>query len=285
MTTVRLTENYKTDGCVLVLGGFDGVHIGHRRLIERAKKEGKSVGITTIIGGKGEGLFTLNERLVVYAALGVDFAVWMRFDEIKETPPIDFLTKLNETFSPLLYVCGDDFRFGKGALGNPQTIIEQGMPVAVENLLCVDGEKVSTRTLKGLLAAGEIEKVNKLLGFSYFLLGEVVHGRQVGRQMGFPTANIAYPTDKTPLRSGVYAVQSVVDGRVYKGIANFGAQPTFDKNEVRLEVYLDGFDGDLYGKTLQVEFVSYIRPVQKFADMQALQMQLEKDVQKVREND
>ena len=285
LKTVRLT-NCIEEGCALILGGFDGVHLGHRRLIERAKKAGKSVGITLILGCKGEYLFTLQERLQILSTLGVDFAVVMDFDKIKDLSAKSFLESLEKEYVPSLYVCGDDFRFGKNAQGTPDTIkSESEVPVEVETLLQVNGEKVATRTLKNLLQEGKVEEVEKLLGFCYFALGEVVKGRQVGRQMGFPTANIAYTKEKMPIKEGVYAIRAEVAGKTYKGIANFGTQPTFEEKDVRLEVYVDGFDGDLYGKTLKVEFVSFLRPVQKFENQQALTKQLEEDVKKVREND
>ena len=124
-----------------------------------------------------------------------------------------------------------------------------------------------------------------MLGSPFFLLGEVVKDRQVGRTIGFPTANILYPQDKFPLKQGVYGSRVTVDGKTYKGITNYGARPTFDNDRVVTETYLDGFDGDLYGKLMKVEFVRYLRDIARFNSVDELTRQLEKDIGRVRNHD
>jgi riboflavin kinase/FMN adenylyltransferase len=145
------------------------------------------------------------------------------------------------------------------------------------------GEKISSGKIKRLLGDGEIQKANVLLGEEFFLQGKVVKDRQVGRKIGFPTANIPYPQDKYPLKIGVYETRTVVDGKEYKGITNYGARPTFDNDKVVTETYLDGFSGDLYGKELKVHFVRRLRDVQKFESVDALKKQLKYDVRCIRE--
>jgi riboflavin kinase/FMN adenylyltransferase len=147
------------------------------------------------------------------------------------------------------------------------------------------GEKVSSRAIKTLLQQGEIEKANVLLGQNFFLVGEVVKDRQIGRTLGFPTANIPYPKEKFPLKQGVYETRVCVDGKTYKGITNYGARPTFENTQVLTETYLDGFQGDLYGKQLKVEFIRYLRPVQKFDGVDGLKAQLQADIRTVRNDD
>lgn len=270
----------------MLLGGFDGLHVGHRKLLSRAKASGLPVGVMTIVGGKGEGLFTENEREDIFRRNGVDFAFELPFAEIRSLSPQEFLRVLHEEFSPKLVVCGEDFRFGAGALGTPQSIKERGQ-VCVEILPLVemDGEKVSSRTVKALLKEGEIVKANEMLGERFFLLGKVEKDRQVGRTIGFPTANIAYPKEKFPLKKGVYETRTEVNGKTYKGITNYGARPTFGDESVWTETYLDGFDGDLYGKTLKVEFVRFLREITKFESAEALKAQLQEDIRRVRTND
>ena len=280
------TENCKVKGCVLVLGGFDGLHVGHRRLMERAKKEGVPVGVMTIVGGKEGALFTLSERLHVFETEGADFAVAFNFEEIRDKSAKDFLNSLEKEFAPILYVCGQDFRFGKGAEADADQIEKiSNVPVAKEALVTIGGEKVATRHLKELLEAGRVDSIYALMGAPFFVIGEVVEGRKVGRMIGYPTANIPYPTDKMPLKEGVYSVNVFWKGKTYKGIANFGTQPTFGKMSVRLEVHIDNFDEVLYGETLKVEFLSYLRPVRKFGDLEELRAQLDEDIKKVRNND
>jgi riboflavin kinase/FMN adenylyltransferase len=149
----------------------------------------------------------------------------------------------------------------------------------------IQGEKVSSRSIKKHLTEGEVAQANVLLGERFFLLGEVIKDRGVGRTIGFPTANILYPQDKFPLKQGVYESRVTVDGISYKGITNYGARPTFDNERVITETYLDGFDGDLYGKTLKVEFVRYLRDITRFDSVETLKRQLTKDIERVRNYD
>ena len=271
----------------MLLGGFDGLHLGHRRLLSYAKKCGLPIGIMTIVGGKAqENIFTFAERESIFRENGVDFVFELPFSEIKDLSPQVFLQKLIAEFNPKLFVCGTDFRFGAGAAGTAETI-KQATQVCVEiqNLLEMYGEKVSARTIKGLLSVGDIQKANELLGENFFLIGEVIKDRQVGRMIGFPTANILYPKDKFALKQGVYETRVCVDGQCYKGITNYGARPTFNDAQVLTETYLDGFNGDLYGKTLKVEFVRYLRGVQKFQSVEELTAQLQADIRTVRNYD
>ena len=287
LKTVWLTEKKKSEqGVAMLLGGFDGLHVGHRSLLARAKASGLPVGMMTIAGCKDKGIFTFAERELIFKESGVDFVFELPFEEIKGLTPKAFLSLLKENFNPALFVCGEDFRFGANAQGTPKTIEEWGqVRVEVLPLLEMQGVKVSSRAVKSCLLEGDVEKANALLGERFFLLGEVIKDRQVGRTMGFPTANILYPQDKFPLKQGVYETCVVVDGVMYKGITNYGTRPTFDDGRLITETYLDGFDGDLYGKVLKVEFVRYLRGVARFESAEALKNQLTKDIERVRKND
>ena len=284
LKTVWLTDNRDLRlGSAMLLGGFDGLHVGHRLLLARAKASGLPVGVMTIVGGKdGQSLFTFTERERIFKENGVDFAFELPFDEIKDLSPKEFLGKLKE-FAPKIFVCGEDFRFGKGAAGMP-SMIETAMQVRVEILPLVEknGEKVSSRSIKSLLQSGRVEEANELLQESYFVCGEVIADRQVGRTIGFPTANVLYPKEKFPIKTGVYETRVTLNGVTYKGITNYGARPTFGDEKTLTETYLDGFDGDLYGKIIKVEFVRFLRPIQKFNGAEALKAQLQKDIDCVR---
>lgn len=287
LKTSVIGKFHNENGCALLLGGFDGLHAGHKKLLERAKAYRLPVGIMTILGGKsGQGIFTLLEREKIFFSSGVDFIVPLPFEQIKDLSPADFLGFLEREFSPKALICGDDFRFGKGALGTLETLKEMGQ-VCVETveLLKIDGKKVSARDIKDLLKLGEVEKANALLQERFFLLGEVVKDRQIGRTIGFPTANIAYPIEKFPLKYGVYETRVTLKNVTYKGITNFGARPTFENDAVLTETYLDGFKGDLYGKELKVEFVRFLREITKFESAEKLKLQLQEDIRRVREND
>lgn len=270
----------------MLLGGFDGLHVGHRRLLSCAKQSGLPVGVMTIIGGKQGNLFTFLEREQIFAENGVDFVFELPFEEIKDLNPTQFIELLCEKFNPKLFVCGEDFRFGAGAQGTPE-ILKQSTQVRVEilPLVEIEDEKISSRKIKDLLSAGEIQKANALLGEEFFLIGKVEKDRQIGRTMGFPTANIPYPKEKFPLKKGVYETRVCLGGTTYKGITNYGARPTFDNEKITTETYLDGFSGDLYEKTLTVKFTRYLRDIQKFEGMEQLKKQLQEDIRRVREND
>ena len=271
---------------VMALGGFDGAHIGHKILIDRAKSTGRTVGIMTITGGKsGKSLFTALERACIFRSLGVDFALELEFEEIKDMSPEKFIAFLGKECNAETFVCGEDFRFGKGALGTPKTIEDLGKNVFVEKILYDGDEKVGSSLIKRCLEKGEIERANTLLGFPFFLQGEVVKDRGVGALIGFPTANIPYPEEKFPLEKGVYESRVFVDGKEYKGITNYGARPTFDNDVVVTETHLISYMGNLYGKTLQVQFIKKLRENKKFENVEKLKEQLEKDVRRVTKDD
>ncbi len=275
--------NIEERGCVLLLGGFDGLHAGHKTLMERAKGYGLPIGAMTIIGGKeGAALFTLAERLDIFTRAGAQLVLPMPFADIKDLSPETFAQDLEARCNPKAFICGDDFRFGKSAQGNGETL-KSATHVRVETveLLKKDGEKISATRIKNHLAKGEIEAANELLGERFFLIGEVVKDRGVGRTLRFPTANIAYPEGKFPLKKGVYETRVSIDGKVYKGITNFGARPTFYDGSVCTETHVLHFDGDLYGKTVKVEFARYMRDITKFDGVEGLQAQLERDRREV----
>ena len=288
LKTVHLTEQLNSvQGAAMMLGGFDGLHVGHRRLLACAKESGLPVGLMTIVGGKEEeNLFTFAEREEIFRLAGADFVFELPFEEIKGLSPQAFLQLLEKEFSPKLLVCGEDFRFGAKAVGTPK-MIKESTQVCVEvlPLVEIEGEKVSSTTIKALLEKGQVERVSELLTHNFFLMGEVYADRKIGRTIGFPTANIRYPEGKFPLKIGVYETRVCVDGCTYKGITNYGARPTFEENTVVTETYLDGFSGDLYGKELKVEFVRYLRDIVKFNSVDELKNQLTKDIERVRKND
>lgn len=289
LKTVWLSEklNRKETGCTMLLGGFDGLHIGHKKLVERAFLEKLPIGIMSIVGGKGnESLFLSKEREDVFQTAGIDFVFELPFSEIKDISPKDFARLLLQEFPVKTFVCGEDFRFGKGAQGTPEMLKSATqVSVEIEETVKINGDKVSTSTVKKLLKTGNVEAANMLLGYEYFLIGKVKPDRKIGRMIGFPTANVEYPQGKFPLRQGVYETRVTVDGKEYKGITNYGARPTFDNEDTLTETHLCGFTGELYGRELKIRFVRFLREVQKFESVNALKEQLEKDVRRVTEDD
>ena len=280
---------------LLVLGCFDAIHLGHRELIKKAKLQAKinglDLGVMMFRDGKGGKLvYTFDERLSILETLGVKFVLAIDFnEEFMATAPLDFLATIENYINVKAYMSGKDFRFGAKAKGKASTLKsyaeddENGVwYMSVKDVLC-EGEKVSTTLIKSCLEGGDVSKADRLLGSDFNVTGEVVHGAgRGGEEVGFPTVNIVYPEDKYPVKPGVYKVYSVIDGTKYFGIANYGNCPTFGDDRVALEVYFDGFSGDLYGAVLTIYFVGYIRDIVCFKSVAELSSQLERDIAFIR---
>ena len=276
--------------CVLCLGYFDGIHLGHTALINKAKEIAKAKNIKLAVflftGGKNSDgdLFTFEERLIKLKALGVDTVIYTELnDEFKNTSAEDFLKDLTSFYSLKTVVTGEDFTYGKKAQGNVKSLREfmqnNGVEVLTFDLVLDGNEKVSTRDIKNLLKQGEIVKANNLLGGNYFIRERVVKGKQKGRDLGFPTANMLLSSSKMQIKSGVYLTLSIIDGKIYPAITNVGSQPTFNGENTVIESYFHGFNGDLYDKILSVYFVDYIRDIKRFNSEEELKAQLKKDLE------
>lgn len=286
LKTIVLRQFDNSLPCVILLGGFDGLHLGHRRLVARARTFGLPIGIMTIEDCKSTGnLFTVSEREEIFKSAGVDFVLEMPFLNIKDLSPEEFINLLKKDRTVKAFVCGTDFRFGAGAKGTPETILGLGEKVFVEDLLFENGEKIGASLIKSLLANGKVEQAKKLLGHAFFLEGQVQEDRKIGRTIGFPTANIRYPKGKFPIKSGVYETSAIIDGVSYKGITNYGARPTFLDREIWTETHFISYTGDLYGKKIKIEFERFLREIKKFDSAEELKSQLIKDVRSVTEND
>lgn len=268
--------------CTLLLGGFDGLHTGHETLVKESRRFGLPVGIMMLLGKSRETLFTEEERFAIYTRAGVDFCYRVPFtEEVKNTSPEAFLRNVCSSLRIQRCICGSDFRFGAGAKGTPE-LISRFVPLEVCPLLTVENAKISSTLVKEYLKEGKVAAANALLCGAFFVTGRVEHGRSVGHTIGFPTANIDYPAGKVKLKYGVYAVSAEFEGKRFRGIANYGAKPTFGVETPTLEVYFDGYDGDLYGRTITLFFDGYLRDIRTFANAEELKNQLRQDVEKIR---
>ncbi len=277
--------------CLLVLGCFDGLHIGHAELLKKAKLQAKinglDLGVMLFADGKGgKQLCSFDERVALLEQYNVKFVLKVNFDdEFKKIKPLDFLACLEEKLNLKAYMSGKDFRFGNGKKGKASTLKSYADDeensvwyMSVKDVTYGD-EKVSTTRIKELLEKGEVKLAADLLGRNYSVSGTVIHGAdRGGKIIGYPTLNVRYGEDKYPVKHGVYKVKCAVGGVEYFGIANYGARPTFDENDPVLEVYLDNFSGEHYDETVTVEFLDYIRDIQKFENAEALAAQLSKDI-------
>ena len=203
-------------------------------------------------------------------------------EQFKNTAAEEFIEQLFETIPAKAVFCGEDFRFGRGALGTPELLKALApCPVEVLPLLGEAGQKVSVSQIKAYLSEGCIEEVNRLLSVGYFLEGRVERGRGVGHTLGFPTLNVSFPKEKFALLDGVYGGYVETKKGEYPAIINFGARPTFDVTERKVEAYLKGFSGDLYGRDVRIFPTKFLRPVQKFSSQEELINQLQKDQEQV----
>lgn len=294
MQAISLGNGYENK-IVLSIGYFDAVHIGHAALFEKARAVSKELNAETAAlvfkGGfkHGGDVFSYEERLLRLKTQGVDVVICAAVtDEFKNTSAADFLSELFSAYEIAAIVVGEDFTFGKNAAGNVSLLeaecIKRGVKFfAVKKVKTEGGETASSSLIKKYLSLGDVKSANAVLGCNYFIRGEVVKGKQNGRKIGFPTANIIPGEDKYPLKDGVYATLVIISGDVYGAITNVGSQPTFGGENRVIETYVDGFGGDLYGKILTVYFIDKIRDIIAFDSVDGLKKQLQKDLENVRD--
>lgn len=282
--------------CVVALGTFDGLHCGHLDVIGTAKQEAEHTGaklaVFTFSNHPLEwinpahvpvALVTPAVKLQLLENLGVDVLIDIPFNQlVADLLPQQFLERL----SALNYSClvvGENFTYGQRGVGNVYTLAASaqamGFKLIVRKLVSNNGTIVSSTEIRRLIKAGEVQQAAKMLGRSYSISGIVAHGNERGRLLGYPTANMELVDAHVAIpQGGVYAVRAYVDGGVYGGMANIGKNPTFgDVEKPRLETNIFGFSGDIYGKTLTIEFVQRIRGEVKFAGIDALKAQLAQD--------
>ncbi len=269
--------------CVLALGNFDGVHLGHRHLLSAAKKQAVSRGIdfgifTFDVNTKYNTnlLCTKDEKISLFEKCGADFVYFENFENIKSMEPKDFCEYICKNFSCEICFCGDNFTFGKGAQGKSDDLCmymkKLSKEAKVVPLLTLDGDFVSSTRIRNLLNEGDIQNANKYLGYPFGFSGEVVHGNSIGHTLGFPTVNVKIPDTKPDIKFGVYASKVVFDGKVFSAITNIGIKPTIDedKKSVVSETYIFDFDLDIYGKEIRVNLYKKIRDEKKFPSLEEL---------------
>jgi riboflavin kinase/FMN adenylyltransferase len=292
------------EGAVVAIGNFDGVHLGHAAVIERAeamaKRLGKPCAVLTFephpadyFAGRPVVYRLTPERAKAMALsrLGLDGMIVFTFDQkLASLTAEDFVEKiLKRSLGISGAVVGYDFHFGKARSGSPDFLRAAGarhgfeVEVVEKVLADPDGspEAVHSAATRLALQDGDVERARRLLGHDYFVVGEVIHGQKLGRELGYPTANVALDPG-CRLRFGIYAVTVTVDGRVHRGVASYGRRPTVDNGAALLEVYLLDFSGNLYGRQVEVGFVGWIRPEEKFDGLDALVAQIRDDVDKAR---
>jgi len=288
-------------GMVVAMGNFDGVHLGHRAVIEAALRMGVAHGkpaFAVTFEPHPRRYFSPNTpqfrltdeaaKLRLLAGAGLAGAVVMTFDERRaETTAQEFIYHdLIDRLGISGIAVGYDFHFGKGRVGSPALLVAQaprfGIEVDVQAHVDIDDRPVSSSAIRMALAEGQIDEATAMLGGPWFITGEVIHGDKRGRDLGYPTANIRL--DKNcGLKHGIYAVRVGQSERRLDGVASFGRRPTFDNGAPLLEIFLFDFDGDLYGSRLDVAFIAFLREEMKFASIEPLVQQMNDDSRVARE--
>lgn len=287
----NIDEFDKNKGSVVTVGKFEGLHNGHRTLFNAVINEAKENNLTSFVytfddeifnGAKI--LFTDAEKKMIYESIGIDNVYIRSFDDdFKHKEPTEFVRELVENFNMKAFVCGSDFKFGKERLGDTKLLSnlssEYGFKLIVLNKETEDNEIISSTKIKSLLENGELLKANMLLGFPFFYMGEVVNGVKLARNLGFPTANVALQKEKLAVPFGVYCSKIEFENNCFYGMTNIGVKPTVtDSDKVLIETYIDKFNGDLYGKTIKISLLDFIRPEKKFDSVEELKNQVEADL-------
>ncbi len=287
----------------LAIGVFDGVHRGHQAVISTSAQHARSANGTPVVvtfdphpmkvlrPTQAPHLLTATQHKIrLIRDLGVQHLLILQFDKaFAATPPGDFVQQLATHSKPLREICvGHEWSFGKGRRGNLTLLKELGAQldfevIGIPAVKLANGELVSSTAIRHAIEAGNFVTAAEMLGREYTILGTVVRGENLGRKIGFPTANLSAHSEQFP-PNGVYFAQATMNGTVHPGVVNLGYRPTVSRKKAErvLEIYLLDFDHDIYGKDIEVRFVQYLRPEQKFENLDALVRQIELDVQQAR---
>jgi riboflavin kinase / FMN adenylyltransferase len=286
---------------VVTIGSYDGLHLGHQAIIKRVielAKEGK--GDAVVLTFEPHPVKFLHpelhiplitpyrKKMMLLAQFGIDVTINLPFSkDIARMSAQQFIEEIVwKRIAPRRVVVGFNFTFGKGRTGSP-TELEKigkrlGFAVEIVPPFRAAGEIVSSTRIRELIEAGDIKEANYMLGNNFFMLGKVIHGHARGKGLGFPTANLEVTQDLYP-NDGVYAGTVIVDDRRYNGVVNIGTNPTFGDGQLAVEVFLFDYQGDLYGRELQVALVGKIRDEQTFPSPDLLVRQIEQDIQRAKE--
>ncbi len=289
------------ESALLTIGVFDGVHLGHRHLLERlreaaAREHAISAVLTftnhprTVIrpGDCVPYITSVKDRLELLKQQGVDLVIPLTFDEeLSRLQAHEFVDLLRERVNMRGLVMGSSFAMGHQRKGTPETLAQmgrdKGFSTTVVEPVSAYGEKVSSTAIRDAITRGDVSKASRLLGRHFVLRGEVVKGQARGRELGFPTANLDLPEGQVVPGNGIYAAMAMVDGSALPAAVSIGVRPTFEDGERVVEVHILDFGGDLYGSELAVEFVERLRDELRFDSVEELVAQMREDVDQSRQ--
>lgn len=297
----------QTQNTAITIGSFDGLHLGHRYLLNQLMEIADKNDLPTFVlsfephprlvlphNESFRLLTTLDEKIELLKKIGIDNLVLIPFDQsLSQMTAEEFITHyILNPLQPQAIVLGYDHKFGKDRKGSMETFLSiQQNKKAFFELYNIDEWKsnelkISSTTIRNLLVQGDVSQANQLLGYKYSLSGTVVLGKQLGRTIGFPTANIQLNNEKKLIpKNGIYAAKIEVDGKLYKAATNIGSNPTTDSdNQIKIESYILHFEEDIYGKNVRLFFVNRLRDEEKFDSIDALKRAIANDVQRVEAN-
>ena len=297
-----LRDPERLNPCVLVLGMFDGVHRGHQALLMRGGELAQEMNfplnvlsfephpLRVLAPEKAPLLLnTIPEQARIMQSFGVDNLCITTYDRARaDQSPEDFMAEMVATYAPVVVVCGFNFTFGKGGKGTGKMLRafgkKNGFRTVVVPEVMVEGETVSSTRIRKVLAEGDIPMVNRLLGTGYTLSGKVETGKQLGRTMGFPTANVAIPRHKALPAFGVYDCWlETADGAYHPAVVNVGRHPTLPEGHVTVEAHVLSEEAiDLYGQHVRLSFMRFQRAENRFDSKEALQEQIARDVEEAK---
>lgn len=289
-----------SDKCILALGFFDGVHMGHTVLLQECRRLADEnqcrAGVVTfgnhpdklVMGAAPELINTLADRERLLRRSGIDDVIVFPFDrKLKAMPWRDFISMLMEKHNAAGFVCGEDFHFGKHGQGKAEKLLqaceELGIPCSVVPQQRLDGVVVSSTHIRHLMETGHMSQAVRFLGHPHMLTGKVIHGFQLGRKLGIPTANLMLPKELVVPKMGVYACVALVNGVRYPAVTNIGTRPTVAGIGITVETWILEYSGDLYGKEITLEFHRFLRPERKFDSLEELRREIWKNADETRE--
>lgn len=282
--------------CVLVLGTFDGVHLGHQALLMQGGELAQAMACPLAVCTYAphplrvlrpdmapRQLTTLAEKAALMAGFGVDALCVTAFTpERAAQPPEAYMAELAEVYRPAAVVCGYNFTFGQGGRGNGDMLRAHGFETVIVPEVTLEGAAVSSTRIREALAAGDFSLATRLMGHPYTLTGRVADGKHIGRTMGFPTANVTVPRDKALPAFGVYSCWLETADAYYPAVVNVGRHPTLPEGHVTVEAYALDEKLSLYGERVRLTFLRFQRPERKFEDKDALQAQIARDTEECR---
>ncbi len=277
-----LEQTVNETPCTVALGNFDGLHIGHRRLLELAKQGGYPAAVFTFDREANSFLTSVEERTRLVAEVGIDLLFLTPFSLVRDLSCRDFMTFLVDKLACRGVVSGYNFRFGKDAVGDTDTLAalarEHGIACTVLPEVKQDGHTVSSSLIRTLLAEGKAEEASRLLVRPHSITGEVEKGYSVGKLLEAPTMNLTLSPHAAPLCHGVYITETLIDGTIYPSVTNIGSNPTLCREKVTCETNLLNASGDFYGKTVTVRFLSFIRKEKAFSSLEELKKAIANDL-------